>query len=85
MPMLSKQFIVIGIVAELDPVPKAVARTCVWKLPNDHEEDKGDCSKAMNDQAQQNRHEVFSQLTNDFSERFHFEDFGGNQEEHTNW
>lgn len=28
MPMLSRQFIVIGIVAELEPVPNAVARTC---------------------------------------------------------
>jgi hypothetical protein len=28
MPILSRQLIVIGIVAELDPVPKAVAKTC---------------------------------------------------------
>lgn len=28
MPMLSRQLMVIGIVAELEPVPKAVAKTC---------------------------------------------------------
>lgn len=55
----------------------------IRQFPNDTEEDYGNRAEAVNEEAEHDGHEVFSQFPNHLRKRFHLEDFSADEEENS--